>query len=88
MADMNVTPARPGLTPIIWQSDFWVEYLRENQFSVYFGTTMDAMIQLQTDLQANVATPSCSPPSAIWSEQASPGTSSSRATRKSSTPAA
>ena len=28
----------------IWQ------YLRENQFSVYFGTTLDAMIQLQTDL--------------------------------------
>ena len=50
MADMNVSPARPGLTPVIWQSDFWVEYLRENQFSVYFGTTMDAMIQLQTDL--------------------------------------
>ena len=47
---MNITSARPGLTPIIWQSDFWVEYLRENQFSVYFGTTMDAMIQLQTDL--------------------------------------
>ena len=50
MADMNVSPARPGLTPTIWQSDFWVEYLRENQFSVYFGTTLDAMIQLQTDL--------------------------------------
>ena len=50
MADMNVTPARPGLTPIIWQSDFWVEYIRDNQFSVYFGTTLDAMIQLQTDL--------------------------------------
>ena len=50
MADMNVTAARPGLTPIQWSSDFWVEYLRENQFSVYFGTSMDAMIQLQTDL--------------------------------------
>ena len=50
MADMNISPARPGLTPVIWQSDFWVEYLRENQFSVYFGTTLDAMIQLQTDL--------------------------------------
>ena len=50
MADMNVTPARPGLTPIQWQSDFWVEYLRENQFTPYFGTSMDAMIQLQTDL--------------------------------------
>ena len=50
MADMNVTPARPGLTPIQWSSDFWVEYIRENQFSPYFGTTMDAMIQLRTDL--------------------------------------
>jgi N4-gp56 family major capsid protein len=50
MADMVLTPARPGLTPIQWQSDFWVEYLRENQFTPYFGTTMDAMIQLQTDL--------------------------------------
>ena len=50
MADMILTPARPGLTPIQWQSDFWVEFLRENQFTPYFGTTMDAMIQLQTDL--------------------------------------
>src|SRR4029077_13913762 len=47
---MNVTPARPGLTPIQWQSDFWTEYLRENQFTPYFGTSMDAMIQLQLDL--------------------------------------
>jgi len=50
MADMNVTPARPGLTPIQWSSDFWVEYIRQNQFTPYFGTTMDAMIQLRTDL--------------------------------------
>lgn len=47
---MNVTAARPGLTPIQWSSDFWVEYLRENQFSPYFGTSMDSMIQLRTDL--------------------------------------
>jgi N4-gp56 family major capsid protein len=47
---MNVTPARPGLTPIQWSSDFWVEYIRQNQFTPYFGTTMDAMIQLRTDL--------------------------------------
>src|SRR5262249_15181736 len=53
MADMNVTPARQGLTPIQWSSDFWVEYLRENQFTPYFGTTMDAMIQLRTDLTRN-----------------------------------
>src|SRR6185295_17648913 len=52
MADMNITPARPGLTPTIWSSDFYTEYLRENQFSPYFGNTMDAMIQLRTDLQS------------------------------------
>ena len=45
MADMNVSPARPGLTPVIWQSDFWVEYLRENQFSVYF----DAQLSRRND---------------------------------------
>src|SRR4029077_20299588 len=50
MADMNVTTARPGLNPIQWSSDFWVEYIRENQFTPYFGTSIDAMIQLQTDL--------------------------------------
>lgn len=50
MADMNVTPARPGLTPIQWQSDFWQEYLRDNQFAPYMGSEMDDMIQLQTDL--------------------------------------
>jgi len=50
MADMNVTAARPNLTPIIWDSEFFVEYLRKNQFSVYFGTTENALIQIQTDL--------------------------------------
>src|SRR5262252_3416184 len=50
MADMNVTPSRPNLTPIIWDSEFFVEYLRRNQFSVYFGTTENAMIQIQSDL--------------------------------------
>ena len=24
VADMNVTPSRPNLTPIIWDSEFWV----------------------------------------------------------------
>lgn len=47
---MNLTASRPGLTPIIWQSDFWLEYLRESQFSVYFGTDINSMIQLNTDL--------------------------------------
>ena len=39
MADMNLTAARPGLTPIQWCSDFWVEYLRRIQFTPYFGTS-------------------------------------------------
>ena len=50
MADMIATPARPGLTPIIWQDTFWTEYMRENQFAPYFGNDMNSMIQLQTDL--------------------------------------
>ncbi len=50
MADMNITPARAGLTPTQWQSDFFQEYLRDNQFSPYMGSEMDDMIQLQTDL--------------------------------------
>lgn len=50
MADMNVTPSRTGLTPIQWSEEFWQEYLRDNQFSPYMGSSMDDMIQLQTDL--------------------------------------
>lgn len=50
MADMNITPARPGLTPIIWDSDYFVEYVRRNQFARYMGTTMGAMIQIREDL--------------------------------------
>jgi N4-gp56 family major capsid protein len=47
---MNVTVARPGLTPTIWDSDYFTEYVRTNQFSKYFGTSMDSMIQLKDDL--------------------------------------
>ena len=50
MADMNVTPARAGLTPLIWDSDFFTEYVRKNQFARYMGTTMGAMIQVRDDL--------------------------------------
>ena len=50
MADMNVTPARPGLTPTIWDDQYFSEYVRTNQFSKYFGTSMDSMIQLKDDL--------------------------------------
>jgi hypothetical protein len=50
MADMVVTPARAGLTPIQWDSDFFLEYVRKNQFSRYFGTEPTAMIQIREDL--------------------------------------
>ncbi len=50
MADMNVTAARTGLTPTIWDSEYFSEYVRTNQFSRYFGTSMDSMIQLRDDL--------------------------------------
>jgi N4-gp56 family major capsid protein len=50
MADMVVTPARTGLTPVQWDSDFFMEYVRRNQFSRYFGTDESAMIQIREDL--------------------------------------
>ncbi len=50
MADMNITAARPGLTPTIWDSEFFVEYVRENQFASYMGTAMGSMIQIREDL--------------------------------------
>jgi len=50
MADMNVTAARPGLTPTIWDDQFFDEYIRSNQFSRYFGTSTNSMIQLKDDL--------------------------------------
>lgn len=50
MADMNLTAARPGLTPTIWDSEFFSEYVRTNQFARYMGTSMSSMIQLKDDL--------------------------------------
>src|SRR4249919_4377239 len=47
---MNVTPARAGLTPLIWDSDFFTEYVRKNQFARYMGTQMGSMIQVREDL--------------------------------------
>ena len=50
MADMNVTAARTGLTPTIWDSEFFTEYVRENQFASYMGTSMTDMIHVREDL--------------------------------------
>lgn len=49
---MNVTPARAGLVPTIWDSKFFTEYVRRSQFSKYFGTSMNSMIQIKDDLEA------------------------------------
>ena len=50
MADMNISPARAGLTPLVWDSDFFSEYVRRNQFSKYMGTTTGSLIQVREDL--------------------------------------
>lgn len=50
MADMNISPARPGLTPLVWDSDFFAEYVRRNQFAKYMGTSANSLIQVREDL--------------------------------------
>lgn len=54
MADMNVTAARPGLTPQIWDDKVFAEYIRRNRFAKYMGTNDGAMIQVKRDLQTRV----------------------------------
>lgn len=48
---MNISPARAGLTPTIWDDKFWTEYIRNNQFSRYMGREMGSMIQIKVDLE-------------------------------------
>ena len=47
---MNISPARAGLTPLVWDSDFFSEYVRRNQFAKYMGTTTGSLIQVREDL--------------------------------------
>lgn len=54
MADMNITPARAGLTPQLWDNRFFAEYIRKNRFYKYMGTNAGAMIQTRRDLQTRV----------------------------------
>jgi N4-gp56 family major capsid protein len=52
MADpMNLSPALAGLTPQIWDDQFFREYIRENQFMSLMGSDEAAVIQLKDDLQ-------------------------------------
>jgi N4-gp56 family major capsid protein len=50
MAEMNITPARPGLTPQLWDKQFFAEYIRKNRFKKYMGTTESSMIQVKDSL--------------------------------------
>ncbi|MGD0106314.1 MAG: DUF4043 family protein [Rhodopila sp.] len=50
MTEMNVTPARAGLTPQIWDKQFFAEYIRANRFKKYMGTDENAMIQVKDSL--------------------------------------
>ncbi len=49
-ADMVLSTARAGLTPQIWDDQFFAEYIRSNQFARYMGTGMSSIIQLKDDL--------------------------------------
>jgi N4-gp56 family major capsid protein len=50
MADMNVTPARGGLAPQIWDKLFFAEYIRANRFRKYMGTDENSLIQVKDSL--------------------------------------
>lgn len=50
MTDMITTPARAGLTPQLWDKQFFAEYIRQNRFRKYFGTTETSMIQVKDSL--------------------------------------
>lgn len=52
MADMNVTPARSGTTPQLWDSKVFAEYVRKNRFAKYMGVSLSSMIQVKKDLLA------------------------------------
>jgi N4-gp56 family major capsid protein len=47
---MANTVASTGLTPQVWDSDFFVEYIRESRFKPYMGTGEANMIQIKEDL--------------------------------------
>lgn len=51
MADMNVTAARAGLTPQIWDGKYFAEYVRSNRFARYMGTKINDMLQVKKDLE-------------------------------------
>ncbi len=47
---MAESTARTGLTPQVWDSDFFTEYIRDNRFKRYMGTSPSNVIQVKEDL--------------------------------------
>lgn len=47
---MAQTAASPGLTPQQWDDQFFVEYIRNNPFKSYMGTSEEDIIQVKRDL--------------------------------------
>lgn len=47
---MAETPASTGLTPQVWDDNFFAEYVRDNRFARYMGTDMNKIIQVKRDL--------------------------------------
>lgn len=47
---MAESTARAGLTPQVWDDQFFVEYVRSNRFKSYMGTSPDNVIQVREQL--------------------------------------
>jgi len=47
---MAESTARPGLTPQVWDDKFFTEYVRDNRFKRYMGTSPSSIIQVKEDL--------------------------------------
>jgi hypothetical protein len=47
---MAESTARPGLTPTAWDDEFFAEFVRDNRFARYQGTTPNAIIQMKDAL--------------------------------------
>ena len=47
---MALSQAVPGLTPTQWDDNYFVGYVRKNQFAQYMGTTENSLIQVKESL--------------------------------------
>lgn len=47
---MALTTARTGLTPQQWDDQFFAEYVRDNRFAGYMGTSINSIIQVKEEL--------------------------------------